>query len=163
MRKFLSTLVLITCFGLAIAATAQETSEQPAVSAPPITIKRAQISGLSDEVVTVVYTEGKRKVYDPVLVTPETEIWWGKKTVSPASLRRSQYLKVVGSRQNETIVAQRIDILTSAPVVKAAPKPTVKAALKSTTTSTPKPVVKPAPKPVITQPAKTTTPKSGAK
>ena len=117
-------------------AAQENTLSQPEIK--PIIIKRAQISGLSDEVVTVVYTEGKRKVYDPILVTPETEIWWGKKTVTPASLRRLNYIKVTGNRQNEIITAQRIDILTGAPVIKpvvvkkpVVKKPAVKAPAKA--------------------------------
>ncbi|MBI5466129.1 MAG: hypothetical protein HY974_02485 [Candidatus Kerfeldbacteria bacterium] len=132
MRRLVTVLVSIFFLGLAWPLAAQEnTSPQPEIRS--IIIKRAQISGLSDEVVTVVYTEGKRKVYDPVLITPETEIWWGKKTVTPASLRRLHYIKVTGGRQNEIIIAQRIDILTAAPVVKktAVKQPTAKIPAKA--------------------------------
>jgi hypothetical protein len=98
-----------------------------------ITIKNAQISGISDNLVTVVYTEGKRKVYDPVILTAETQIYSGKKLVTAKNLRLKQYLTIIGTKQDYEITAQKINIGWIAPVktvVKA--KIPVKSALKKT-------------------------------
>jgi regulatory protein YycI of two-component signal transduction system YycFG len=75
-----------------------------------VTIKNAQISGINDNIVTVVYTEGKRKVYDPIILTTETQIYSGKKLVTAKNLRLKQYLTITGIKQGFEITAQKINI-----------------------------------------------------
>lgn len=80
-----------------------------------VTLKNTQISGISDNVVTVVYTEGKRKVYDPIILTAETQIYSGKKLVTAKNLRLKQYLTIIGTKQDYEITAQKINIGWVAP------------------------------------------------
>jgi hypothetical protein len=108
-------------------------AQTESIEVKTITIKNAQISGISDNIVTVVYTEGKRKVYDPIALTAETKIYSGKKLVTVKSLRLKQYLTIIGTRQDYEIIAQKINIGWVAPaktVVKT--KIPVKSTLKQT-------------------------------
>ena len=96
----------------------------PTLTSKPIVVPRGQISGLSGPVVTIIHPEGKRKVYDPVMLGDQTQIWLGKKQVTTKNLRLKQYLKITGFKDGDVITAERIDILSGVPVpVKPVKKP----------------------------------------
>jgi hypothetical protein len=108
-------------------------AQTESIEVKTVTIKNAQISGISDNVVTVVYTEGRRKVYDPITLTAETKIYSGKKLVTAKSLRLKQYLTITGTKQGYEIISQKISIGWIAPVkATVKTKIPVKSALKQT-------------------------------
>lgn len=93
-----------------------------------VNLKRAQVTGIEDDVVTVAYTERGRKVYDPLLITTDTGIYKNGKLASLKSVKLRQYLWIAALRVGDELYAQRIDIGGPAPKPKPKPiaKPTVK-------------------------------------
>jgi len=91
----------------------------------PIVVARAQITGLSGPVVTVIHPEGRRQVYDPIILADQTQIWLGKLLVASKNLRLKQYVKITGFKDGDIITADRIDIITGStkvPPKKVVPK-----------------------------------------
>jgi len=149
MKKFLVITFSLTCLilGNFLPASAQI---YEVVELPTFTIKNAQISGISGDVVTITYYEGKRKVYDPVIVNPETQILSGTKQVTIKNLKVKQYLTVSGTKQQEQLIASRITVgyakakVTKTPVKKVtAPKTVVKKPVVTPKVTVKKPAVTP--------------------
>lgn len=118
------TITLALSLIAAVPAYAQTLSGSTAV-----TLKRAQVTGIEDSVVTVAYTEKGRRVYDPLLVTPETAVFVNGKPSTLRAVRLRKYLWVAAVRNGDELVAQRIDVGGPPPKPKKVlPKPTVKSA-----------------------------------
>ncbi len=139
--QFIISTSLLALATIGIAARAQEPTPasptntpalgyvDPAPTGAPIVVARAQITGLSGPVVTVSHLEGKRRVYDPVILQDQTKIWLGKRQATTKNLRLRQYVRVAGFKDGDVITAERIDILTGSakvPPPPKKPKPTVK-------------------------------------
>lgn len=121
--------------------------EKPAAN---FTIAKAQISGISGDVVTIVYTSGKRKVYDPIMVNPDTKILAGTKPITTKNLKVRQYIYVTGFKDGDVIQGYEINTVLK----KIVPKPVVKKVVPVKKPTTP--VVK---KPVTKTPVKAATKK----
>lgn len=123
MRKSLITLFLLV--GIAATPILAVAQTPTSTALKPLTIARAQITGVSGDIITIAYTEGRRKVYDPVQLTEGSQVWYGKKNIETGKLKIKQYIKVRGVRKGDTIEVLRIDLLSTLPVAKAPAKKSV--------------------------------------
>ena len=130
-----------------------ETTPTPMAEPLPVVIKapanftvaKAQISGISGEVVTIVYTSGKKKVYDPIMINPDTKVLAGTKPITVKNLKVRQYIYVTGYQNGEIIQGYEINTVLK----KIPPKPATKKVVPVKKT-----IVQPIKKPVVKTPVK---------
>ncbi len=111
---------------IALSLTAGPLRAEETVAAPVVTIHSAQVSGVSENVVTITYHEGKRKVYDPVMIAEGTVVLRQGKPVPFGTIRVRQYVNLKAVRQGDSFLARELTILGGAPT----PKPKAKVSVK---------------------------------